>query len=62
VVKEAFLTGTPATIDAALKTLVADKAMDATAREYAQYYTVRDASDPQMREADKGLIQMSCSL
>jgi len=33
-----------------LKTLIADRAMDATAREYAQYYTVRDAHDKAVAE------------
>lgn len=60
VVKEAFLTGTPAEITASLKALVKDKTADATAREYAQYYVGRDKGNKQMQEMDISLIQMSC--
>lgn len=66
VVREAFLTGTPAELEASLKALIADKAADATAREYADYYLHRDAppasSSKSLREMDAGLIKMSCSV
>lgn len=62
VVREAFLTGTPAELEASLKALVADKAADATAREYADYWLNRDKGDAQMQEMDEGLIKMSCSV
>lgn len=61
VVREALLTGTQAEINASMKALVADKAADATAREYADYYLNRDKTEPSMREMDTGLIRMSCS-
>ncbi len=61
VAREAFLTGTPAEIDAALEALIADKTADATAREYADYYLNRDAGDASMRDMDKSLIRMACS-
>jgi hypothetical protein len=60
VAKEAILTGTPASITAAMKALVADKSADSTAREYAQYYTGRDAGQKDMQTMDTSLIQMSC--
>lgn len=59
-VREAFLTGTQAEIEAALKALVADKTADGTAREYADYYLVRDAKEPSLRDMDKTLIQTVC--
>jgi len=60
-VREALLTGTQAQINAAMGLLQVDRAADATAREYADYYLHRDATDPSMRTADVGLIRMSCS-
>jgi hypothetical protein len=62
VVREAFLTGTPAELEASLKALVADKTADATAREYADYWLNRDKGDTQMQEMDEGLIKMACSV
>lgn len=59
--REAFLTGSPAEIKAALRALIRDKSADATAREYAQYYLERDADDPELQDMDKSLIQASCS-
>lgn len=61
VAREALLTGTPAQIAAAMRGLIADRAADGTAREYADYYLHRDATDPGMRSMDIGLIRMSCS-
>lgn len=65
VVREAFLTGTPAELEASLKALIADKAADATAREYADNYLHRDAppayGSKDLREMDASLIKMSCS-
>lgn len=61
VAKEAFLTGSPAGIDAALRALKIDKTADATAREYADYYINRDKDSKDLKEMDKGLINMSCS-
>ena len=60
-VREAILTGTQAEIDKAMGALVKDKTADATAREYARYYLGRDKKNPQMREADVSLIQLSCT-
>lgn len=60
-VREAILTGSQADINAAMKALQADKSADSTAREYARYYLGRDKNDPQLREMDISLIQMSCS-
>jgi hypothetical protein len=62
VTREAFLTGTPAELQASLKALVADKAADATAREYADYWLNRDKGNAQMQEMDEGLIKMACSV
>jgi uncharacterized protein YkwD len=62
VAREAFLTGSKAQIKAAMKKLQADKTADATAREYARYYLVRDAGEPDMQEMDVSLIQMSCTM
>jgi uncharacterized protein YkwD len=62
IAREAILTGSKAQIKAALKALQADKTADATAREYAQNYLVRDAGQPDFAEVDKDLIQMSCTL
>ena len=59
--REAILTGTPADITKAMNALVADKTANATAREYARYYTGRDKDNKQFREMDVSLIQMSCS-
>lgn len=62
VVREALLTGTQADINAAMAALQMDKAADATAREYADYYLHRDAtSQPLQRETDVLLVRMSCS-
>lgn len=65
VVREAFLTGTPAELEASLKALIADKAANATAREYADYYLHRDAppasGSKDLRDMDASLIKMSCS-
>ena len=41
--------------------LVADKTAPETAREYAQYYSGRDAGNKQMQTMDTELIQMSCT-
>lgn len=62
VARESILTGSPADITKAMKGLAADKKADATAREYARYYTGRDKGDKDMQEMDIGLIQMSCSV
>ena len=59
--REAILTGTPADITKAMNALVADKTANATAREYARYYTGRDKDSKDLREMDVSLIQMSCS-
>lgn len=61
-VREALLTGTQADIDSAMAALQADRAADATAREYADYYLHRDADQPDLREMDVNLIRMSCSI
>lgn len=61
-VREAFLTGTVADQTAALQALKADTTADGTAREYADYWLNRDKGDPSMREMDKSLIQMYCTL
>lgn len=61
VAREALLTGSPTEITAALLALKADTTADATAREYADYYTGRDKNDPSMQDMDKSLIRMSCS-
>lgn len=60
--REAFLTGSPADIDRALKALQADKGADQTAREYANFYLTRDKGDPDMQTLDKGLIQTACGV
>jgi hypothetical protein len=60
--REAFLTGTQTDIDNAMHALIADKTAPATAREYAQYYIQRDATDSSMREMDKSLIQTTCEV
>ena len=49
VAREAILTGTKAGIVRAMNTLVADRSAPRTAREYAQYYLVRDAKQPMLR-------------
>lgn len=59
--KEALLTGSPTSIDAAMRALKADKTADATAREYADYYTGRDKDNKDLKEMDKGLINMACA-
>lgn len=61
-VREAFLTGTKAEIEAALRALVADRSADGTAREYAGYYLKRDRNSADLREMDQSLISTSCSL
>lgn len=61
-VREAFLTGTPAQIKAALQALIKDRGADGTAREYADYYLNRDAKEAQLREMDKSLIVSACTL
>jgi hypothetical protein len=61
VAREAILTGTPVSITAAMAALVADKTAPAIAREYAQYYTGRDAGQKDMQTMDTGLIQAACS-
>ena len=60
-VREAFLTGTPAQIAKALHALQIDKTADATAREYAQYWLIRDAKEKDMRSMDQDLITSACS-
>jgi hypothetical protein len=60
-VREALLTGTQADIDNAMAGLIADRAADGTAREYADYYLHRDATEPSMRSMDVSLIRMSCA-
>jgi hypothetical protein len=62
VAREALLTGTPADITTAMLALKADTTADATAREYADYYTGRDKGNAQMQEMDMSLIRMSCSI
>lgn len=59
VAREAFLTGTPDQIEAAMRALIADRSADATAREYAQKYLEEDNAD--LKDMNKSLIQMSCS-
>lgn len=46
VAREAFLTGSDEEIEAALEALVADRSVDATAREAAQSYLEEDDSTP----------------
>jgi hypothetical protein len=46
----------PAGIDAAMKALIADKTANSTAREYAQFYTGRDAGQKDIQAMDAGLI------
>ena len=60
IAREALLTGSATDKKNAMNALIADKTADATAREYAQYYNVRDKNDKDMQEMDKSLIQMSC--
>jgi hypothetical protein len=62
VAREAILTGSKADIAKALKTLQNDKTADATAREYARYYLVRDKAQPDLQEMDLSLIQSACQL
>lgn len=59
--REAFLTGSKADIQKALKALQSDKSADSTAREYARYYLVRDAGNKSLQELDASLIQTACS-
>jgi hypothetical protein len=61
IAREATLTGTPSDVTAAMAALVADKTAPATAREYAQYYSGRDAGNKQMQTMDVELIRMSCT-
>ena len=61
IAREATLTGTPSDVIAAMAALVADKTAPATAREYAQYYSGRDAGNKQMQTMDVELIRMSCT-
>lgn len=64
-VREALLTGTQPQINAAMAALQADKAADATGREYADYYLHRDAppalGSKELRDMDVSLIRMACS-
>jgi hypothetical protein len=60
--REALLTGTQTQINTALGQLQVDKTADATAREYADYYLHRDATDAQLRQMDVDLIRTSCSI
>jgi hypothetical protein len=60
VAREALLTGTPTSIAAAMHALQADRTAPAIAREYAQYYTGRDAGQKDQQTSDQELIQMSC--
>lgn len=60
--REAILTGTAADIKKAFLALQKDRTAEATAREYARYYLVRDKNNKDLREMDIGIIQMSCSL
>jgi hypothetical protein len=62
VAREAILTGTPASLDKALKALQNDKTADATAREYARYYLVRDKGNKDLQEMDLSLISSACQL
>ena len=62
IAREALLTGTPTSITAAMKALIADKSAPATAREYASYYNVRDKDNKDLRTMDVSLIQMSCTV
>jgi len=58
---EAILTGSPEQITAALKALTADKTAPATAREYAQYYNVRDVGQKDLQSMDTTLITAVCT-
>jgi hypothetical protein len=58
---EAILTGSPEQITAALKALTADKTAPATAREYAQYFVVRDAGQKDLQSMDTTLITAVCT-
>ncbi len=60
-VRKALLTGSQADINRALAGLKADKNAVAAAREYADYYLHRDATNKQMRDNDIGIIRQSCS-
>ncbi len=59
--REALLTGSQADINRAMAGLIADKTADGTAREYADYYLHRDATNKTLRDMDVSLIRMSCS-
>jgi hypothetical protein len=59
--REAILTGSPADINASMKALIADTTAPSIAREYARYYTGRDAGQKDMQEMDITLIQSACS-
>lgn len=60
--REAILTGSKADITRAFQALIKDKGADATAREYARYYLVRDKGQADVQEMDISLIQMSCTM
>lgn len=60
-VREALLTGSQPQINSAMAAVQADKTADPTAREYADYYLHRDATDAQLRQMDVSLIRMSCA-
>lgn len=59
-VREAFLTGTPKTIERALQALVRDKGADGSARESAQQYLTE--TDVDLRNMLRSTIQMECTI
>lgn len=60
--REAFLTGSPADVEKALKALKADKSADQIAREYAGYWLGRDRGDSTLQGMDESLITSACGL
>jgi len=61
VFRKALPTGNQADINRAIAGLKADKSADPTAREYADYYLHRDATNKQMQGIDIGTIRVACS-
>lgn len=58
--REAFLTGSKADVNRALKRLKSDRKADGIAREYAGYYLGRDKNNKSLQEMDQSLIVSAC--
>jgi uncharacterized protein YceK len=61
VFRKALPTGNQADINRAIAGLKADKSADPTARENADYYLHRDATNKQMQGIDIGNIRVACA-